>query len=447
MIQRSILKLVFIQILSIYISFGQSGSTFSEFKVKLSRYFSQDMIEDIEHQFPQKTRFSVWGWDVGDFSGDGNPDLGVSIKVHDERRKVTYVYLFADIDGFLEQVFMQPFEFVELPLEIGISIKNSKCYITQKKDSDFWTIRGYTFQNGVVYLVEEYVSRNLLGHSLETNISFEKNESIIKVNKTKKADLDFESKFFFVPSYPRNSEIFIGYPSETKVAQVDYAIKGSYYWKGEYDSNYKIKSSYDDDYIYLSFTIQDDIFIPKECEKCNGDFVSLWFNFEPTNSTLKRIFKQSGNKLVVKEVPEGNIYHLTINLGNFAKSYPNVESIYSLEPMDDEQVRSVSRIKVFSTQTNGNIILKVRIPYSLFGFERSPVDSDQPVYIGFTAIYHDLDNEFRPSEITQIASSIFDETNPATFGELIFITDFRKFSFAQNIFLSNILNSLEEFGF
>ncbi|MFN3270167.1 MAG: hypothetical protein ACK42G_06260, partial [Candidatus Kapaibacteriota bacterium] len=119
--------------------------TVAEFKTKLEQYFNEEMINDVFDKISQKTKFTIWGWDVGDFSGDNNPDLAFSIKILGESRKYTYVYLFVDIDGYLELVYVQPFEYVELPLEIGISIRNNKCSITQKRKKDYWTIKSFSF--------------------------------------------------------------------------------------------------------------------------------------------------------------------------------------------------------------------------------------------------------------------------------------------------------------
>ncbi|MCX7909066.1 MAG: hypothetical protein N2560_06080 [Ignavibacteria bacterium] len=421
--------------------------TIPEFKVKLEKYFNTEMIEDVFRKVPQNTKFAIWGWDVGDFSSDNYPDLAFSIKIIGESKKNTYVYLFVDIDGYLELIYVEPFEYVELPLEIGITINNNKCSITQKKKKDFWAIKSYSFDNGVLFLVEEYVSQQYFGYGLESKINYLANECNIKLESFSKDQTDNNLNYLFVPSYPRNRYVYKGYPIKTKASKVDFVIKGSYYWRGENDASYEIKSSFDQNYLYFTIEILDDIFVSKECEKCIGDKFLLWFDFQPFPNSLKRIFKQAGNQLLVRNKPDGGIFKIEIALGNLLDKQPYIESVNSNEPLDNLQIKAIEKIKLIFTTQEGKYVLKVRLPFSLFGYERVPIENDETVYIGFNAIYVDVDNEFRPDEISYITNSEFDETKPSTFGELILIPDFQKFSFAKNIYVENFLQVLEDFGF
>lgn len=427
--------------------YSQSGMTLAEFKVKLEQYFNEDMVNDVVNKIPQQTRFTVWGWDVGDFSGDNNSDLAFSLKILGESRKVVYVYMFVDIDGYLEPIYVLQLQYVSLPLEIGVSIRNNMCSITQKREKDFWTIKSYTFENGVLFLVEDYTSQLFPNYGLETTINYRNNECKIKVESIGKNPLNFQSNYYFVPSYPRNSYVYKGYPIVTNVDKVDFVVKGSYYWKGETDASFSIKSSFDQRYLYLTMIITDDYFVPKECDKCIGDKVIFWFDFQPFSSSFRRIFKKTENQLILREKPEGNLYKIEFNLGNLLEKSPFVEAVNSNEQLDEEQIKSIEKIKLFFTVENARYVLKVRIPFSLFGYEQMPLEGELPAYIGFNAMYVDVDNEFRPNEITLITNSEFDEAKPSTFGELILIPDFQKFTFAKNVYLQNLLRVLEDFGF
>lgn len=79
---------------------AQSGNSFSDFSKKLEFYFHPDLVSDIAKEM-EATDVTVWGWDVGDFSGDGNNDVAFAVrKLRSNDRKMT-IYLFVDIDGFL----------------------------------------------------------------------------------------------------------------------------------------------------------------------------------------------------------------------------------------------------------------------------------------------------------------------------------------------------------
>lgn len=428
--------------------FPQTGMPFSEFKNKLQSYFIPEMISDIEKNLPQKINFTIWGWDIGDFSGDGNPDLAFTIKISQEKRKVVYTYLFVDIDGMFELVLNKPIEYLELPLEVGISIKNNSCSITQKKKNDHWTIETYRFENGII---------NSLGyHSVEKNLSFFLETDLDYINCRKKVTYEnitsgnsnkFASDFLFIPSYPRRKEIFKGYPLDAITKNVEYVIKGSYYWFGERDASFTIRSSFDDKFIYFSFYFVDDIYIPKTCPNCLGDELHLWFDFNPVTSSVERIFKKSKSKFSLRDKLDENIYQAQISIGNFIDIQPEIQSINSSITLDETQKSALKKVKLFCNPNDSGFVLKIRLPFELFGYEIPPISEEQIVTIGFTAIYVDVDNEFRPEEVSWIATSRFEENKPSTFGELAFISDFKKFSFAHNIYLEAILKSIEDFGF
>lgn len=428
-------------------SFAQTGMTLAEFKVKLEMYFNNEMVEDVFKKIPQNTRFTIWGWDVGDYSSDGNPDLAFSIKISGETKRITYVYFFVDIDGYLELIYVEPYEYVELPLEVGVAIRNNKCAITQKKKKDLWQIKSYTFEDGVIYLVEEYLSQNYLGYNLETIVNYKTNECKFSVESLFRDRRNFEANYYFIPSYPRNKPVYKGYSSNTNIDKIDYVIRGSYYWRGDYDASLNVKSSFDNNFLYFTITVTDDVFVPKECENCIGDKIVLWFDFQPFQNSLKRLFKQSGNQLFVRSKPDGNIFKIEINLGNLVDKLPYVELVNSSDPFDEEQKRAVEKIKLLFTTNQDKNILKARIPFSLFGYDLLPFENDEPLFIGFNVVYIDVDNEFRPNEITYITNSNFDESQPATFGELVILPDYRKFGFVKNIYTDNILDLLENFGF
>ncbi|MGQ9819604.1 MAG: hypothetical protein ACUVQ1_06750 [Candidatus Kapaibacteriales bacterium] len=428
--------------------FSQTGIPFSEFKNKLQGYFIPEMISDLEKNLPQRINFTIWGWDIGDYSGDGNPDLAFTIKISQEKRKVSYAYFFVDIDGTFELVLNKAYEYIELPLEIGISIKNNSCSITQKKKNDHWVIETYRFENGIIYLLGTYSAEKSLFFFLETNVDYLNcRKKVSYENISSGGTNKFISDFIFIPSYPRRKEIFKGYPSEASAKNIDYVIKGSYYWLGERDASFTVHSSFDDKFIYLSFYFLDDYYIPKTCTNCLGDELHLWFDFNPVTNTVDRIFKKSKSKFILRNNLDENIYQIQITLGNFLDDQPKIQTINSNVIFDEIQKLAFNKIKLSANLNDSGYVLKIRLPFELFGYEVPPISEEHILTIGFTAIYIDVDNEFRPEEVSWIATSRFEDNKPSTFGELAFINDYKKFSFAHNIYLDAILKELENFGF
>ncbi|MGA2296817.1 MAG: hypothetical protein ABSG15_04625, partial [FCB group bacterium] len=66
---------------------------------------------------------------------------------------------------------------------------------------------------------------------------------------------------------------------------------------------------------------------------------------------------------------------------------------------------------------------------------------------GCTVIVHDIDNEFRPEEETQIASSAFDSVNPLTYGSLVLLPYDKWYGETINIYTEDIMKYLQELGF
>ncbi len=427
------------------ICFGQNGVTFSEFLVKISPHFNNEMISDLQKFLPQTFRFTVWGWDVGDFSGDNNPDLSFVIKITQERKKIVYVYMFVDDDGFFELVQILPFEYYELPLEVGIVIKNNECQISHKQKDDDWQIYSYTFQNGVVILTSEssFVKNN--DYFLERKINYITNQTQFKVNSLV-SSFNFFADFLTVPSYPRGLNIFKGYPQLSTAQHSQYVIKGSYYWKGETDASFSVKSSFDANYLYFTFYVADDNVV-SNCERCQKDKLTLWFDFDPVKSTNERLFKVAGRKLAIKSINTSKVYKLEIDLGNFYDITPSVSGFFSNEPLDEFQKKAMEKIRLSAQQTESGFILKIRLPFVLFGYETVPLDNDKSIFIGFSTVYQDVDNEFRPDEFTLLASSIFDEEQPSSYGEIILLPKPSSHYFVKNVYLDKILQLLEEYGF
>ena len=106
---------------------AQSGMSFADLSLKLAPYFDAALIADLEAAMPQGADYRVWGWDVGDFTGDGYNDVAFSINVLGTRRKECIAFLFADLEGFLVNVAQYNVPWVSIPLEVGVVIKDNTC--------------------------------------------------------------------------------------------------------------------------------------------------------------------------------------------------------------------------------------------------------------------------------------------------------------------------------
>ncbi len=433
----------FLFTLSVY---SQGGMKFPEFSKRLEPYFDSELIADLEKRLPQGSNYSIWGWDAGDFSGDGNYDVAFTVKIAADNRKIVQVYMFVDIDGYLTEVSQMSYEYFELPLEIGIIIKQNTCFVTKKFKQFNWEIKGYRFDNGNINLIDQFTTEKLDKFTHETYDNFDKLQRGEKYVSTNKNDIKFQVNYVSVPSYSRGRQIFRGFPSEAIVDKIDFVTKGAYYWKGSDDASFTIKSAYDSEYLYLTLRVKDDFFIPLNCDNCSADYFEAWFDVTPLK-TESRFLKKSGDKLIFRDKDKGaSIFCIKVYPGNFLEKFAFVKDVSSSEDLESFQKNAVKKIKAISSLKEDGYILKFRIPFAFFGYESAPVDT-KTTEIGFTVVYHDIDNEFRPEEETTICSSSFDPKNPSSFGSLLLIPNDKWYGSSENIFTEDIIKNLIDMGF
>ena len=152
---------VFILIFSSSFLSSQSGMRFEELTKRIEQYFAEPLIQDVKEQLPQGTDYRIWGWDVGDFSGDSYNDLALSVKLSGDKKKTNYVFLFVDLDGYLTKISELPFDYVEMPSEIGVVIRYGICNITKKLEKFNWIIRGFKFDNGVLIQQDNFETEKI----------------------------------------------------------------------------------------------------------------------------------------------------------------------------------------------------------------------------------------------------------------------------------------------
>ncbi len=444
---KRILLTVFIIIIAVNSLFSQSGSRFPDFAKKLEYYFHKDLIADLQKSLPQGVNYTIWGWDVGDFSGDGNYDVAFVVRLASERKRLVQVYLFVDMDGFLTQVAKFPYKFIETPLEVGIIIKSNACLITKKNKQFNWSIRGYSFLDGNLVLYDDYTTERIGKFTKETYTNYQDLTAYWKYVLTKKKKTSFYTKYTTLPAYPRGKIVYKGYANEADISDIDYVGHGAWYWTGEADGSYKIKAVYDESNLYFSIKIKDDNFVPQFCDTCIGDYIELWFDFTTVNSSSSRFPIIKRKKIVFQNTENDEIYNLKIYPGDFYGKRAYVSEVSSTEELEDYQKEAVKNIRTASSPRDSGYVIKIKIPFRLFGYEVAPVEKEKFVKIGFTAVFHDIDNEFRPEEETQIATSIFNPAKPVTYGEILLIPEDQWYGLAENYYRLDILRFLMELGF
>ena len=167
-------KIVFLFFLAVSFSFSKEDYlTKVEFFTKLSAFFSYSQLESMYNKIPDDIQ--VWGYDVGDYSGDSLEDCAFSFRMmKDTKRNMTVMFFINRKDSFM-LADNYDLQFSVLPIEIGFNIQNSECNVTHKLDEEYWEIKSYSVVNGNIKLIGYYESKN------ETTIEFLHNGATIKL--------------------------------------------------------------------------------------------------------------------------------------------------------------------------------------------------------------------------------------------------------------------------
>ena len=426
--------------------FGQSGIKFPEFTKRLDPYFDIAMVEDMRKQLPQGSDFNIWGYDVGDFSGDGHNDVAISLRLSGDRSRKMHVYLFADIDGFLQKVGQYSYDFVELPLEIGVVIRHNKCWVTKKNKQYDWIMDAYSFDNGALMKSETFATRRIGDFTYEKIRNFVDLYGTDKYIRTRNSEEVFYRKYLILPSYSRGRKIYKGYQAELYSDYIDYVHAGAYYWKGEKDCSFRVSSAHDDNFLYFSVDVNDESIVTQYCDTCITDMVDLWIDVNIATNENRFAEYQKDGKITFRTGTDNGIFRISVNPGNFLEKEAWVK-IATSDDLSPIQRAESKNIKAISNLTEKGYIVKFRVPFSFLGFATNPVSEKENLELGCTFVITDYDNEFRPEEKTEIASSVFSPFDPSSYGSLILVPHNNWYGESMNIYTEDIIKGLMEYGF
>jgi hypothetical protein len=253
---------------------------YPEFSARLNKYFPSLLLEDVEEQLPQTDNYTIWSWDVGDFSGDGFNDVAFTLRPSGKSR-IGVVYMFVNMDGYLTKVAAIDYTYVELPLEIGIVIKHNKCSVTKKNKKYDWIIRSYNFDNGTLMISDEFSTKRIETLTKEKRIDYKNLHNSEKYFTSRGEKVLFKADYMTIPSYSRNRKIYKGYNSDAGMVYVDYVYRGAFWWKGREDASYSVSSAYDHQYLYMTVDVNDDEVVTDSGKLKASDYLEIWFDINP----------------------------------------------------------------------------------------------------------------------------------------------------------------------
>ncbi|HET7152653.1 MAG TPA: sugar-binding protein [Candidatus Kapabacteria bacterium] len=421
---------------------AQEGTSFDDLVPKFSEAFNNEMIQDLRTKLPDPATYKIWGYDAGDYSGDGYPDCALSIQVIGEHENLVHVYFFIDDEGVLKNVATMTRHYIALPIEVGVNIRDGVCSVVAKKKDREWEIISYRYHYGD-FAVADSFTRNFVNP-----IAWERTRDFIGMHGTNRfynfdndSNYDYSS-FLTLPTYRRGHQPYFDTPSITSDSTVNYVIKGSYYWSGGNDCSFSTQTAYDDDYLYFLVRVKDDRVITYAESPDANDHVDIWIDAALKNRIA---VKGSDSSLIFRTRADSNLFDFTVSLGNFLEKKPRIK-LASSQQFNDDQYAAMKLMKVVSRKTPEGYLIKIRIPFTVLGLDSAPVDNDMTT-MGCTVVVHDIDNGYRPEEETRLATSTFNAKNPTSYGEVLLIPSGKMYGVAKNIELESVLDRINEVGF
>jgi hypothetical protein len=430
---------------------------------RLAQAFSKQAIASLHDLLPKNYDDQrVWGLAIGDFTNDTTADLAISLFDVSSAKREVMIYLLVNEGNKFTSVLQKKYTYFETPIEVGFSIDGSVVSILQKFDDLHWRQEGYSYSSGDLMMIDELETQKedipaltgknnkAMAHSLYRN--YETLATRESYYATKDNQTMLRSNFYTLPAYNRLRYVYPGYGRDMSDTSVANIYKGTIFRRDWKDCSIRrALVAYDDEYLYVSVSVNDDqVWGGNETPEKN-DRVTLWFDAFTTDN---RYFtkEKKGTIPQFRTQTDSTIYNITFSLPAITSQTPKViaSSVVALSDLQREAINNI-RATVIRDTSNGVVsgyTLKARIPFVYLGFEANPINAyetraaelqfddqkskkknkggdwldtkDYPV-IGATIVVNDLDDPNHPDEITNQATSIFNPDDPSSFGELVLI--------------------------
>ena len=408
--------------------YAQSGSSLKDFEKKLSDYYDPELIADVITEIGKDEQAKVWSWDIGDYSFDDHNDMACVVRYPKEKARICSVFFFIDINGTLTPVHKETRAFVESPLEVGVAIKNSGCFLTSKKEQFNWDITGFHFKHGVFIEKDHFTTSRNSGQTIEIFRDHETRRNRMHVFATRNEETAYYHHFHNIPLYHAEMIIPSGVQQSIVIDSPDDVNRGAFFWSGPNDASINIqKSTYSDTHLEFELFIYDDTLIQASCDACLQDKVIMY---------LSDIIPSYEKKKVSDSIKDIAIQMIEL-LPNFEIPHESIMKI------DGNTVQSALSLHVESQGYRMNI----RIPISALSKISSADLTDEKKSIGCTMELVDIDNQFRNEEQTRIVTSDFEYGNPRSFGMMTLYPNGKYDGQIHRYFSKQFVQTLQQLGF
>jgi hypothetical protein len=426
---------------------------------RLSLEFRDKMLRELRDLIPDYDDQRVWGLAVGDFSNDSLPDLGISLyNLKGPQHQVT-VYMFQNLGGrHFQKMLTRPVAYIESPIEVGLLAENSVLTIIQKTGDQHWYQEGFSIESGDVVLVDHFeTERQTIPGTKPRYVSHEtyRNYESLLGRETYFTGATgqpmFSAKYYTFPAYRRLKNVYPGYGFGMTDTSASFFTEGLGLRKNSADLSIRdAVTSFDDDYLYFSISVNDDNIIGNSPKDEANDRVSLWFDTDPRID--RRVKTRTGGFPTFRDTPDSNLYNVTFILPQTPGKISRVlySSQSDLNSTQQDAMKSLKAVVSYDSSEGKQIgyTVRARIPFTFLGYETNPVntyerggpaglsqsfdtittpqlggldrkDLEDAPSMGFTALVYDVDDPSHPEEVKVQATSAFKMNDPSSFGTLL----------------------------
>lgn len=374
---------------------------YGRFAQVLRRHLPERLVQDIISKLPSNSK--VYGFDVGDISGDSLSDVMLSVKPDAAKQRELEILLFVRMSDRMERAATLRKRYVGEPIEVGFAVENGVCRVTQKLAEYAWNITGYTvdqlvFQESDAWNTHRVEGSGYGAYGVETVDDYRTLRSTEIYYRLSDARTVLKSAYTTLPAFPVGRPVPPMLRRELAATTAHGLLSGSSSWFGDDDCSFRVVATWDSTTVTLHIAITDERI--------------LFFDATREGDHLEIHLDRSGKPRIA---PNGR-----------ARSFSTDERISLLVAMRDDEVPP--RIEVASDvserlalllrqctierqrSSDGVQHLVLRMPREIL-----PNRSAMP----FTLVYRDVDNPEHPEWVTVRATSEdFDAGQPASYGRL-----------------------------
>jgi len=429
----------------------------AEFRLKIDSLFSDPALESLMRQLPSSGE--VWGYDVGDFSGDGRYDVAVTVRQPRTKVKQVTAYFFVnEVDAFfLADSMSLPYS--EIPIEVGFTIERGTCFVTTKLEQHHWMIRGYRYSDGMFMMVDKYeVTRTVIDPSSKFTVGYETYVNYRTFRSTENffnpanGKSYWKAEFATIPAFPLNrnfppdvsvwltdtSAIWIVCDSVKSSAAADQLMgkKGDaenfksteIAVKGELKTiPFKLSAWYDSDQgrqknLYLDVGIKD---------TSMADTLFFWFD----RDGMSKIMLSDAQKPIFRSSPDEGVFRLAV-VPRFSGKSILVQAAF-VNPPGEFRRLGLKELRAAVHRNPYGYEVRLLVPAKLFNTD------SVPSRIGFTFELHRT-----VSKLLRLsyATSRIEPWEPLTFGQMDLINQPIEVGYLRNIKLREIATLLRDLG-